>query len=113
MRESNIVQIAMQLGFNLPMSREDELAADKTGLQTLVRAGYAPSGMLSFMQKLLQQSGSAPEFISSHPLTQNRIAVLQRAIPPQYLNQGDGLDSYAYDQNISRSSRPASLQYGN
>lgn len=109
-QESNIVQIAMQLGFNLPMSREDELAADQMGLRNLVRAGYAPAGMVSFMQKLQRQSGAAPEFLSSHPLTQNRISVLQRAIPPQYLNQGDGLDSYAYDQNIGRRSRPTSLR---
>jgi predicted Zn-dependent protease len=110
MQESRIVQMAMQLGFNLPMSREDELAADEMGLRNLVRAGYAPAGMVSFMQKLQRQSGAAPEFLSSHPLTQNRISVLQRAIPPQYLNQGGGLDPYAYDQNIGRASRPSPLR---
>ncbi len=110
MQESRIVQMAMQLGFNLPMSREDELAADEMGLRNLVRAGYAPAGMVSFMQKLQRQSGAAPEFLSSHPLTQNRISVLQRAIPPQYLNQGDGLDPYAYDQNIGRASRSSPLR---
>ncbi|MBE9204248.1 M48 family metallopeptidase [Synechocystis salina LEGE 06099] len=102
MRENNIVQMAMQLGFNLPMSREDELSADAMGLRNLVRAGYAPAGMVSFMEKLQRQSGAAPEFLSSHPLTQNRITSLRRSIPPQYLYQGDGLDSQAYSRRIGR-----------
>jgi len=110
MRESNIVQIAMQIGFNLPMSREDELTADQMGLRNLVRAGYAPAGMVNFMQKLQRQSSAAPEFLSSHPLTQNRISVLQRAIPPQYLYQGDGLDPQAYNQRIGRRSQPPTLR---
>ncbi|AIE73200.1 MULTISPECIES: M48 family metallopeptidase [unclassified Synechocystis] len=110
MRENNIVQMAMQLGFNLPMSREDELQADAMGLRNLVRAGYAPVGMVSFMEKLQRQRGAAPEFLSSHPLTQNRINSLQRAIPPQYLYQGDGLDPQAYSQRIGRQSSVPTLR---
>ncbi|AGF51888.1 slr1971 [Synechocystis sp. PCC 6803] len=110
MRENNIVQMAMQLGFNLPMSREDELSADAMGLRNLVRAGYAPVGMVSFMEKLQRQSGAAPEFLSSHPLTQNRITSLQRSIPSQYLYQGDGLDPQAYSRRIGRQSSAPTLR---
>ncbi len=110
MRENNIVQMAMQLGFNLPMSREDELSADAMGLRNLVRAGYAPVGMVSFMEKLQRQSGAAPEFLSSHPLTQNRITSLQRSIPSQYLYQGDGLDPQAYSRRIGRQSSVPTLR---
>lgn len=107
MRESQMVQMAVQLGVNLPMSREDELAADNAGLRNLINAGYAPEGMVSFMKKLQQQGNAAPEFLSSHPLTQNRVVALQRSIPERYLNSGEGLDSQTYNQRIGRRSRSA------
>lgn len=109
MQESQVVQMAVQLGFNLPMSREDELAADNLGLRNLINAGYAPEGMVSFMKKLQRQGNAAPEFLSTHPLTQNRIVALQRSIPDRYLNGGDGLDPQVYNQRIGRRSRSAAL----
>ncbi|MEY2984767.1 MAG: hypothetical protein RLZZ568_1384 [Cyanobacteriota bacterium] len=109
MQESQVVQMAIQLGFNLPMSREDELAADNLGLRNLINAGYAPAGMVSFMKKLQRQGNAAPEFLSTHPLTQNRIVALQRSIPDRYLNRGDGLDPRVYNQRIGRRSRSAVL----
>ena len=114
LRESQAVQMAMQLGVNLPMSREDELAADNLGLRNLVKAGYAPEGMVSFMKKLQQQGNAAPEFLSSHPLTQNRVVALQRSIPERYLNSGEGLDPQTYDQRIGRRPRSAAItpQFG-
>ena len=109
MRESQIVQMAVQVGFNLPMSREDELAADNLGLRNLINAGYAPEGMVSFMKKLQQKGNAAPEFLSTHPLTQNRVVALERSIPDRYLNRGDGLDPQTYNQRIGRPSRSAGL----
>jgi predicted Zn-dependent protease len=65
--------------------------------------------MVSFMKKLQQKGNAAPEFLSTHPLTQNRIVALQKSIPNRYLNVGEGLDSQAYNQRIGRRSPAAAL----
>jgi predicted Zn-dependent protease len=65
-------------------SREDEKQADDGGFQNIMRAGYNPTGMLTFFQKLLdleQQSGGGASGVSAwfsdHPGTQDRIADIQ------------------------------------
>lgn len=95
------VQIGVQLVYDLPYSRQDELEADQLGLNNLKRAGYAPSAMVSFMNKLMQQGGSAPSLLSTHPATSYRIQRLQESIDPRTANQGDGLDSQAYRSRIN------------
>ncbi len=74
------VGIGVDLALNRPRSRQDEFDADQRGLRTLTRAGYAQSGMVSFMQKLLKKGGSVPTFLSTHPGTSDRIDNLRRAI---------------------------------
>lgn len=101
--EKQAVQIGVQLAVELPNSREDEYEADRLGLDTIKKAGYAPSGMISFMQKLLQKSrgGSVPSFLSTHPATQDRITSLQQAIDQKNSNAGNGLNSQNYKRQIS------------
>ena len=93
------VQIGVDLALRRPNSRGDEYEADQTGLQLLGRAGYAESGMVAFMEKLLKQGGSVPTFLSTHPATKNRIARLREAIDPQQAG-GEGLNEAAYKANI-------------
>ncbi|MBE9007279.1 M48 family metallopeptidase [Fortiea sp. LEGE XX443] len=93
------VAIGVDLALNRPRSRQDEFDADKRGLRTLARAGYAQSGMVSFMQKLLSK-GSGPTFLSTHPATSDRINNLKRAINAQPSSGRDGLDKAAYRANI-------------
>ena len=93
------VQIGVDLALQRPNSRQDEFEADRRGLQILGRAGYAQSGMISFMEKLLG-SRSLPTFLSTHPATSSRIAALKRAIDSQRANQGEGLDNAAYQAQI-------------
>jgi predicted Zn-dependent protease len=87
LNSSQAVQIGVQLALSLPNSRGDELDADKTGLQTLREAGYAPAAMVAFMTKLGQQGGSRlPQILSTHPATGDRVRILQTMIqenPPQ------------------------------
>lgn len=97
------VQIGVDLALRRPNSRKDEFQADQAGLQTLGRAGYAESAMISFMEKLLS-SRSVPSFLSTHPATRDRIAALQRAIDPQKAN-GSGLDNATYKAKIRPLSR--------
>jgi beta-barrel assembly-enhancing protease len=93
------VGLGVELALNRPRSRQDEFDADKRGLNTLTRAGYAPSAMVSFMQKLLR-NGSVPAFLSTHPATSDRINALQRMINSQPISGRDGLDSNTYKANI-------------
>jgi beta-barrel assembly-enhancing protease len=94
------VNIGVELALNRPRSRQDEFDADQRGLRTLTRAGYAQSGIVSFMQKLLKKGGSTPTFLSTHPGTSDRIDALRRAINSQPSNGKYGLDNASYKANI-------------
>ncbi|MDZ7962600.1 MAG: M48 family metalloprotease [Aulosira sp. DedQUE10] len=93
------VGIGVELALNRPRSRQDEFDADQRGLRTLTRSGYAQSGMVSFMQKLLGKS-STPSFLSTHPATGDRINSLKRSINAQPSNGRYGLDNAAYKANV-------------
>jgi beta-barrel assembly-enhancing protease len=95
-----LVNIGVDLALRRPNSRKDELQADQLGLDTLKKAGYAPSAMLAFMEKLLRARGSVPTFLSTHPATADRISALKQAMDPAKENVGDGLDNTAYKNNI-------------
>ena len=97
---NDAVAIGVELAVNRPNSRQDELEADEEGLTTLTQAGYAPSAMVTFMEKLLNQP-SVPNFLSTHPSTGNRIERLDALLDPATANNGDGLDSAAYRDRIS------------
>ncbi len=63
----------------LRYSRSNEQEADRIGMQTLVAAGmdpHAAPAMFERMLKATRYSGSenVPEFLRSHPLSENRIA---------------------------------------
>ncbi len=77
--QNQLVNIATQIGFNLPRSRRFELDADERGLRLLTAAGYDGQAAVTFMQKLDQgKSGSTmPRWLSSHPDTQLRVKRLQ------------------------------------
>ncbi len=98
--ENNIVNLGVELAFNLPRSREAELEADRIGLQNLTKAGYAPIGMITFMKKLTQQGGSPPAFLSTHPASSQRVNALSQAVNPNIAYQGDGLDNQAYQREF-------------
>jgi predicted Zn-dependent protease len=97
---STAVAIGVDLAIKRPRSRNDEYDADKRGLQTLTRSGYAQSAMVSFMEKLLKKGSSSPTFLSTHPATNDRIEALKRTISAQPSNAAGGLDKAAYQANI-------------
>ena len=98
--QSAAVNIGVDLAINRPNSREDEREADQLGLTNLQKAGYAPSGMVSFMQKLLKQGSSGPKILSTHPSTSERIETLKSKINPASANVGSGLNSREYKHKI-------------
>lgn len=81
----------------LAYSRLHEREADRIGMQTLTTAGYSPMAMPEFFGRLERESrqvGFMPEFLLTHPLTQERIAdSLSRA---RTLPAGGQADSKAY-----------------
>jgi beta-barrel assembly-enhancing protease len=93
------VNIGVELAVSRPNSRQDEFEADQRGLSTLTEAGYAPSAMVAFMEKLVRQ-GSVPTFLSTHPATTDRIEALESQINSTTANQGSGLDNTAYRNRI-------------
>jgi beta-barrel assembly-enhancing protease len=94
------VSLGVNLALNLPGSRKDEFDADKRGLNTLSNSGYAQSGMVSFMQKLLSNRRSTPTFLSTHPATGDRITALKKGINIQPTTGKAGLDTDTYRSNI-------------
>ncbi|AVQ70896.1 beta-barrel assembly-enhancing protease [Microcystis aeruginosa NIES-1211] len=94
------VQLGVNLAYNLPNSRKDELEADRLGLNNLAEAGYAPTAMISFMGKLAQQGGSTPTILSTHPATGDRILALQKQLNSVNNKQNQGLDEDYYQLQI-------------
>ena len=74
-----------QVGVLLPYSRLQELEADRIGLLYMARAGYDPREAIAFWQRFRAYSsgkgGAKLEFLSTHPLDENRIAELQKYLP--------------------------------
>ncbi len=61
----------------LNFSREHEREADNIGLQILARAELDPEGMPRFFERLQQATqyqSRPPEYLSTHPVTENRIS---------------------------------------
>lgn len=74
--------LGSQLFFSLPNGREQEREADKMGLELAARAGFNPDAAVTLWQKMSAQSKSAPpEFLSTHPASENRIAELKALAP--------------------------------
>ena len=75
--------LGAQFGVLLPHSRDHETEADIIGLRLMARAGFDPHESVSLWRNMIRASGglAPPEFLSTHPASENRIARLERAIP--------------------------------
>jgi len=71
------------VGVILPFSRTQESEADRIGLIAMAMAGYNPNAALDFWSRMSQSKsgGSPPEFLSTHPSDQKRIANLKEYMP--------------------------------
>lgn len=75
--------LGTQVGVILPYSRKHEYEADHLGLIFMAMAGYEPGAAVSFWERMAaaKQGGAPPEFLSTHPADENRIARLQELLP--------------------------------
>jgi predicted Zn-dependent protease len=76
-----MAQIIGQL-VNMKFGRDDELQSDRLGVQFMAEAGYDPRALIWVMEILAASTQGArpPEFFSTHPNPENRIARIQQAI---------------------------------
>jgi predicted Zn-dependent protease len=71
-----------QFGVILPFSRKHEYEADRLGLLFMAMAGYDPHAAVGFWERMSQQGGQRPpQFLSTHPLDENRINYIKQVLP--------------------------------
>ncbi|MDR2475904.1 MAG: M48 family metallopeptidase, partial [Bacteroidales bacterium] len=85
--------LGAQYGVLLPFSRKQELEADHLGLIFMAMAGYDPNDAVGFWQRMSQQGGSVPEFMSTHPSDATRINKIQTDYLPSALKYYKGAGS--------------------
>jgi predicted Zn-dependent protease len=73
--------LGSNVGVLLPWSRMQESEADELGLLIAADAGYDPRAAVDLWTRMGQQGGSPPEFLSTHPSEDTRIARLERLMP--------------------------------
>ena len=80
---NNVFAPGAQVGVLLPNSRNQEYEADHYGLIFTAMAGYNPQEAIPFWQRMASASNGnkPPEFLSSHPADENRIAKIKSYMP--------------------------------
>jgi predicted Zn-dependent protease len=81
---STAYSLGSQYGVLLPYSRTQELEADHLGLLYMARAGYDPREAVGFWMRFAADENNAKpafEFMSTHPMDDNRIRRLQELMP--------------------------------
>ncbi len=99
-----VLGVGTTVGAILPFSRLHESEADSIGLRFAAGAGYDPRAAILFwerMQKANEGREKPPEFLSTHPSDETRIANLKQLAPqylPLYRETKAKWDSGAMDQ---------------
>lgn len=77
--------IGTEVGVMLPYSRTQEYEADRVGLLYMARAGFDPTEAVGFWERFQAENRDSgtrtPEFLSTHPLDDARIAQIRRFLP--------------------------------
>ena len=89
---------------NMRFGRQDELEADALGVRLMKEAGYDTRGMhdLLVILEQLDQGGRPPEFFSTHPNPENRIARVDQLIAQSGGATGGDVGADRFQQNVLR-----------
>ena len=87
--------LGSELGIALPFNRKQELEADHLGLVLMAIAGYDPNAAIPFWERMSQQGGGTPEFLSTHPSDHTRVSEIRKKLPEamEYYNSIWGTNS--------------------
>ena len=96
---STLAPIAYQLAVDLPRSRSFEYEADSSGLSILQQAGYPAEAFANFLTKL-ESGGGTPEFLRTHPSSQNRIDAISEMAATKEVTSNKGQDPAEYRTNV-------------
>ena len=78
-------------------TRQNEMEADRVGIRILAEAGFDPREMAGVFEKLqdaVRYSQRLPEFLSTHPVTTNRIAEARDLAERLPYNQHESSEAY-------------------
>lgn len=98
LRTSQAYGLQQQIDF----TRAHEHEADRVGYQILEGAGFDPTGMASFFERLMAQGrlydNSAPVYLRTHPLSHDRMADMQNRIAQRpYRQARENSESAAFE----------------
>ncbi len=82
-QQQQMVMAALGYGYLLPYARKHETEADEVGLMLAAAACFDPREAVPLWERMDQGSGgqAPPEYASTHPSTQSRIAHLESLMP--------------------------------
>lgn len=75
--------VGAQIGLILPYSRKQESEADELGIEYMAKAAFDPEASIQLWQnmKSATQGKVPPEFLSTHPSPNTRMAQLRKLLP--------------------------------
>jgi predicted Zn-dependent protease len=78
-----LIQQGTTLGLSLPYDRKQESQADLVGLGYMADAGFDPRAALYLWKNMMKQNtGSPPEFLSTHPADDKRLDDIVQNLAP-------------------------------
>ncbi len=78
---SSVYGIGVKLGAILPYNRIQETEADRLGIVIMSKAGFNPNAAIPFWERMMKTNPTkVPEFFSTHPVNEKRIANLKKFI---------------------------------
>ena len=95
--------IGLSAQMNVNLIRENEIEADDYGVEIMHKANYDLSEMANFFDNMENSSGEISrslEYLSTHPMYENRIANIQNRSSVQNNPMKNSTDDYLYIKNI-------------